>query len=94
MNHLNDDELERLGLIKEIDTLSIINKASEVKEKRLRVLYIIAFVLMMISALCGQIIFVKLFGINKNTLISIGIYIIASIGILILFLRKGEENIC
>lgn len=94
MDYLKDEELEKNGLIKEIDTLSIVNKASEIKQKKMTKLYILSFIVLIITAVIGQIIFIKLFGINKKIIIGIGIYIIASVGILLQFFEKGEEYTC
>jgi len=60
-NTLNDSNLEALNIIKEIDTLSIINKADEIlKKKEKRKIDIIGTITCLLLIVCNVIIFVTL----------------------------------
>ena len=94
MDYLNDDSLEELGFIKEIDTLQIIEKSENIKEKRNKKLLFILFTMMIVTSFMGQILFVTLFGGFKLMKISILVYVFVSIVLALVLIDKGEKSLC
>lgn len=94
MDYLRDEELEKLGLIKEIDTLDIINKSNEMREIKNKRLMIIGFIAMMISGIMGQILFIKITGGLAFIKIGLGVYVLASILVLLILIEKGDQSLC
>ncbi|RDY25478.1 hypothetical protein CHL78_017935 [Romboutsia weinsteinii] len=94
MNYLNDDNLEELGIIKEIDTLNIVEEAEKIKLKRNKILLIICFSLMMITSLVAQVLIVLLFGGVKMIKLGLLIYIAVLIVVSLILIDKGEKSLC
>lgn len=94
MDYLSDNNLEELGLIKEINTIDIVNKANEIKEKRNNKILIISFILMMIIGFIGQVIFIVYFNSFKFIKIGTYIYIIVSVLLGLILVEKGEKSLC
>lgn len=94
MEYLNDDNLEKLGLIKEIDTLKIVEKSKEIKEKRKKRLLFMFFIIMIITAFIGQVFFVYMFGRVKFIRVGVLIYVFVSLVLALVLIDKGEKNLC
>lgn len=94
MDYLNDDNLEDLGLIKEINTLKIIEKSQEIKEKKNKKLLTLFFIIMIIIAFIGQVLFIVLFNGVKLMKIGITLYVFISIALALILIDKGEKNLC
>lgn len=94
MDYLNDDNLEDLGLIKEINTLKIIEKSQEIKEKKNKKLLTLFFIIMIIIAFIGQVLFIVLFNGVKLMEIGITLYVFISIALALILIDKGEKNLC
>lgn len=94
MDYLNDDKLEEMGYIKEIDTLTIVEKASKITEKKRNKLLVISFTLMIITSVLGQGLFVILFGGNNLVKLGIKIYIFVLLVVSLILIDKREESLC
>lgn len=94
MDYLNDDNLEKLGFIKEIDTLQIIKKSQRIKEKRNKKWLFILFVMMIATSFVGQLLFVILFGGVKLMKISIAVYVFISVVLALVLIDKRERSLC
>lgn len=94
MDYLNDDNLEDLGLIKEVNTLKIIEKSQEIKEKKNKKLLTLFFIIMIIIAFIGQVLFIVLFNGVKLMKIGITLYVFISIALALILIDKGEKNLC
>ena len=94
MDYLNDDKLEEMGYIKEIDTLAIVEKASNITEKKRKKLLVISFTLMIITSVLGQGLFVILFGGNNLVKLGIKVYIFVLLVVSIILIDKREESLC
>lgn len=91
MELLDDKNLEKLGIIKEIDTLDIIRKANEIKDKKIKTMMVIFLTLVTVFSIIAQVIFFILFGVNTMQLIASAIYMIVLCVVLGLFGIKGGE---
>lgn len=94
MDYLNDDNLEELGLIKEINTLEIVKEAQKIKEKRNKKMLFILFAVMIVVAFIGQLLFTLLFGGIRYMRIGISIYIFISVVVALVLIDKGEKSLC
>ncbi len=94
MDYLNDDNLEDLGLIKEVNTLKIIEKSQEIKEKKNKKLLTLFFIIMIIIAFIGQVLLIVLFNGVKLMKIGITLYVFISIALALILIDKGEKNLC
>lgn len=91
MDLLDDRNLEELGVIKEIDTLEIIRKANEIKEKKNRKVMIIFLSIATVFSMITQVVFFRFFGVNKIQLIAMAIYMMVMCVVLGLFCVRGGE---
>lgn len=94
MEYLNDDNLEEIGLIKEIDTFKIIEKSNIIKEKKKKILLLGFFIVMIITSFIGQMLFMKLFENINFIRVGISIYVFISIVLTLVLIDKGEKNLC
>ena len=94
MDYLKDDKLEKLGFIKEIDTLKIIESSQQRKEKKNKTILFLLFAVMIITSFIGQMLFVYLFGGIKLIKVGISLYIFISIVVTLILVDKGEEGLC
>lgn len=83
---LCDDNLEKIGLIKEIDTLTLIEKVEEGNRKKKLKIQDLIYIFSVIIILMFQITVIKKFGIAVSILFNL--FIVMSAPILILVKQK------
>lgn len=91
---LCDDNLEKIGMIKEIDTLGLIEKIEESNRKRTLKFQDLTYAFSAIIILMFQIIIIKKFGIAVSMLFNLFIVMPAPILILIKSVKiyyKGDD---
>lgn len=93
MNVLNDEQLERMGLIKEIDTLKLIQSANLMKQRQQRKRLKVLMIIIVMCCILAQAIIIKWIGFNKEILILGGVYLLISSIILLMIRYKESENI-
>lgn len=89
MDVLKDEQLEDIGLIKEIDTLKLIRIANEMKLQKKRKQLKILFIVAVIFCILAQIVIFKFIGFNREMLMIGGIYILMS-SLILLIVRYRE----
>ena len=94
MDYLKDDNLKEIDYIKEIDTLAIVEKASKIKEKRKNKLLVITFILMIITSILGQGLFITWFGVNDLIKLGSKVYIFVLLVLSVILIEKREGNLC
>ena len=86
--------LQNAETLEEIDTLAIVQKASKIKEKRKNKLLVITFILMIITSILGQGLFIALFGVNDLVKLGSKVYIFVLLVLSVILIEKREGNLC
>lgn len=93
MEVLKDKQLEEIGLIKEIDTLKLIQSANLIKQRQQRQYLKLLIGLLVISCVVAQVLIFRWIGFNKEVLALGGIYLLISSIVLLIVRYKEIENL-
>lgn len=93
MEVLKDEQLEEIGLIKEIDTLKLIQSANLIKQRQQRQYLKLLIGLLVISCVVAQVLIFRWIGFNKEVLALGGIYLLISSIVLLIVRYKEIENL-
>lgn len=93
MDVLKDEQLEEIGLIKEIDTLKLIQSANLIKQHQQRQYLKLLIGLLVISCVVAQVLIFRWIGFNKEVLALGGIYLLISSVVLLIVRYKEIENL-
>ena len=93
MEVLKDEQLEEIGLIKEIDTLKLIQSANLIKQHQQRQYLKLLIGLLVISCVVAQVLIFRWIGFNKEVLALGGIYLLISSVVLLIVRYKEIENL-
>lgn len=93
MEVLKDEQLEEIGLIKEIDTLKLIQSANLIKQHQQRQYLKLLIGLLVISCIVAQVLIFRWIGFNKEVLALGGIYLLISSVVLLIVRYKEIENL-
>lgn len=93
MDVLKDEQLEEIGLIKEIDTLKLIQSANLIKQHQQRQYLKLLIGLLVISCVVEQVLIFRWIGFNKEVLALGGIYLLISSVVLLIVRYKEIENL-
>ncbi|MDO4927009.1 MAG: hypothetical protein Q3980_15295 [Turicibacter sp.] len=93
MEVLKDEQLEEIGLIKEIDTLKLIQSANLIKQRQQRQYLKLLIGLLVISCVVAQVLIFRWIGFNKEVLALGGIYLLISSVVLLIVRYKEIENL-
>lgn len=93
MDVLKDEQLEEIGLIKEIDTLKLIQSANLIKQRQQRQYLKLLIGLLVISCVVAQVLIFRWIGFNKEVLALGGIYLLISSVVLLIVRYKEIENL-
>ena len=93
MEVLKDEQLEEIGLIKEIDTLKLIQSANLIKQHQQRQYLKLLIGLLVISCVVEQVLIFRWIGFNKEVLALGGIYLLISSVVLLIVRYKEIENL-
>ena len=87
------EQLEEIGLIKEIDTLKLIQSANLIKQRQQRQYLKLLIGLLVISCVVAQVLIFRWIGFNKEVLALGGIYLLISSVVLLIVRYKEIENL-
>lgn len=93
MEVLKDEQLEEIGLIKEIDTLKLIQSANLIKQHQQRQYLKLLIGLLVISCVVAQVLIFRWIGFNREVLALGGIYLLISSVVLLIVRYKEIENL-
>lgn len=93
MDVLKDEQLEEIGLIKEIDTLKLIQSANLIKQRQQRQYLKLLIGLLVISCVVAQVLIFRWIGFNREVLALGGIYLLISSVVLLIVRYKEIENL-
>ena len=93
MDVLKDEQLEEIGLIKEIDTLKLIQSANLIKQHQQRQSLKLLIGLLVISCVVEQVLIFRWIGFNREVLALGGIYLLISSVVLLIVRYKEIENL-
>lgn len=93
MDVLKDEQLEEIGLIKEIDTLKLIQSANLIKQHQQRQYLKLLIGLLVISCVVAQVLIFRWIGFNREVLALGGIYLLISSVVLLIVRYKEIENL-
>ncbi len=93
MDVLKDEQLEEIGLIKEIDTLKLIQSANLIKQHQQRQYLKLLIGLLVISCVVEQVLIFRWIGFNREVLALGGIYLLISSVVLLIVRYKEIENL-
>lgn len=89
MDVLKDEQLEAIGLIKEVDTLKLIRVANEMKQRQKRKQLMILMGIVVVFCILAQVVVFKFVGFNREMMILGGVYVLMS-SLVLLIIRYKE----